>query len=100
MRNLAILPALALSACAGHTPPPAIKAQVVEVRVPVAVACIDKGRVPAMPEHVGDQITGDAVHDASLLARADLALRSALDQALALIGPCINAPSDPIGQMH
>lgn len=79
---------LALAACAAHTPPPAIKAQVVETKVPVAVACIDKARVPAMPARVGDQLTGDAVHDASLLARADLALRSALDQALALIGPC------------
>lgn len=85
---LTVAACLALTACAGRTPPPAIRAQVVEVKVPVAVACVDSARVPAMPARVGDQLTGDAVHDASVLARADLALRSALDQALALLGAC------------
>ena len=52
------------------------------------VACIKAADVPAMPARVGDRLTGNAVADADLLAAANLRLRSALDQALALIGAC------------
>lgn len=80
--------ALTLSACAAHPTPPAIEARIDRVEVPVAVACIDPAKVPAMPARVGDRLTGNAVADADLLGAANLRLRSALDKALALISGC------------
>ena len=88
--RLMILPAcLALAACA-QTPPPAIKAQVVTVDVPVSVRCIDPAHVPAKVPPA--QMTGDAVHDVSELAMIDLALRSAVDQFNAIVAPCTADP--------
>ena len=96
MRIMVLLPAalacLALDACA-DAPPPAIDDKVVTVQVPVAVRCIDPAKVPAAVPPA--QVTGDAAHDASVLAQTDLALRSAIDQLMALIGPCTVAPGQP-----
>lgn len=87
--------ALLLAGCA-QTPPPAIDVRTVTVNVPVAVRCIDPAKVPAPPPLVGQRLTGDAVADSVTLAQADLALRTALDQALALIGPCtVQPPGKP-----
>jgi hypothetical protein len=82
---------LALAACAGRAPPPAINDKVVTVHVPVAVRCIDPARVPA-PVPATD-INGDAKHDASVMAQTILTLRSAVDQLMALAGPCVVTPA-------
>jgi hypothetical protein len=80
--------ALALSACAAKMPPPAVVVRTVEVDRPVPVPCARADQIPAVPAKVGDRLTGDAVADADTLAAVDLRLRAALDQALALLGPC------------
>lgn len=90
MIRLSLLPCLALAACAGHASPPAIAARVQTVSVPVAVSCIDRHSVPAMPPGIGKELDGNAVHDSAVLARTDLVLRDALDRALTLIGACID----------
>lgn len=89
MRAL-ILAALcaALAACA-KTPPPAIEVRVERVDVPVAVACIDKASLPAMPAQIGDKLTGNAAADAATLATSSLELRAALTRALALMQGCV-----------
>lgn len=90
-RSILALAALSLGACAGrHVQPalPVIEARVERVEVPVAVACIDPAKVPSRPTKVGAALNGDAVHDADVLAKSNLRLLSALDQALALIKGC------------
>ncbi|MDK4804966.1 MAG: hypothetical protein OC190_00285 [Novosphingobium aromaticivorans] len=92
MRRLILAPlgatAFTLAGCAAHSTPPVIEARVERVEVPVAVACVDPADVPAEPARAGDQLTGDAAHDAGVLAAVDLRLRAALDKALALISGC------------
>lgn len=88
LRPLTLLPALTLSACAAHPTPPVIEARVERIEVPVSVACVDPADVPAVPARVGDQLTGDAAHDAGVLAAVDLRLRAALGKALALLKGC------------
>lgn len=92
MRRLILAPlgatAFTLAGCAAHPTPPVIEARVERVEVPVAVACVDPADVPAEPARVGNQLTGDAAHDAGVLAAVDLRLRAALDKALALINGC------------
>lgn len=92
MRRLILAVALILAGCA-HPPPPAIETRIERVEVPVPVACIKASDVPAMPPNVGDELTGNAVSDADLLAADALRLRSALDQALALISGCVDRPA-------
>lgn len=89
MRALSLAVCLALTACVS-APPPAIDDKVVTVRVPVAVRCIDPARIPTIVSSA--LLNGDAQHDASMLAKADLALRSANDQLMAIIVPCTVTP--------
>lgn len=95
MRRLILAPlgatAFTLAGCAAHPTPPVIEARVERVEVPVSVACIDPADVPAEPARVGDQLTGDAAHDAGVLAAVDLRLRAALDKVLALLRGCTTA---------
>lgn len=86
-RSLVPFAALILAGCA-HPPPPAIEVRTEIVKVPVPVACIKASDVPAVPPRVGDNLTGNAVSDADLLAAAALRLSAALDQAMALISGC------------
>lgn len=91
-RSLQVATCLALAACA-QTPAPAINDKVVQVNIPVAVKCVDPARIPApVPPTV---LTGDAKHDVSVLAKVDLALRSAVDQLTALVSPCTVDPNPP-----
>lgn len=92
-QSLIVAAALTLAACA-QTPPPAINDKVVTVKVPVAIPCVDRSKIPAPV--AAAQINGDAVHDVSVLARTDLALRSAVDQLMALVGPCTMVPASEI----
>ena len=88
--GLTVAACIALTACAGRAPPPAINDKVVTVKLPVAVRCIDPARVPAAVPPT--PINGDAKHDSSVMAQTILALRSWVDQATALMGPCIVIP--------
>ena len=85
-RGLTVAACLALAACAGRAPPPAINDKVVTVQVPVAVRCIDPARVPAKPAPV--TLTGDAKADVAILARKDLLQESWIDQVSTLLPPC------------
>lgn len=71
--------------------PPVIEARIERVEVPVAVACVDPADVPTVPARVGDQLTGDAAHDAGVLAAVDLRLRATLDKVLALMKGCVTS---------
>lgn len=86
MRGLIAVAMLAMSACA-HGPGP-VQVRTVEVVKPIPVPCVRPEQIPAMPAKVGDQLTGDAVNDVSVLAAANLRLRAALGKALALLEGC------------
>ncbi len=81
---------LTLTACAGRTLPPAIADKVVQADMPIPVKCIDRASIPAPVPPTA--INGDAKHDSSTMAKTILALRSWVDQAMALIGPCVVPP--------
>lgn len=87
MRQLVTLAYMFTAACAHG--PPAVVIKTVEVRVPVPVACVAPAAIPAMPAPVGDRLTGDAVGDLDLVAQSAIALRVALDKALALLTGCV-----------
>lgn len=89
--SLHVAACLALSACAGRTLPPAIADKVVTADIPVATRCIDPASIPAPVPPT--PINGDAKHDASTMAKTILALRSWVDQAMALMGPCVVTPA-------
>jgi len=91
MSQLSIVAAcLLLEGCSGRVPPPAINDKVVQLDIPVATRCIDPAKVPAPVPPT--EINGDAKHDASTMAKTILALRSWVDQAMALMGPCVVTP--------
>ena len=85
-----LLACLVLAGCA-QTPPPVVQAKVVQVDVPIPVRCIDPAKVPA-PVPPAD-LSGEVQHDVSVLAKTDLALRSSVDQLMALVSPCTITPS-------
>lgn len=88
---LATLPLLALAGC-GDTvksvPLPPTEVRTVTVDRPVAVPCVDRKDIPAMPPKVGAQLTGEAGHDLDVVSASALRLRASLDKALALLGAC------------
>ncbi|WP_062788594.1 hypothetical protein [Novosphingobium capsulatum] len=92
MRCLILAPlgmtAFALAGCATKPIPPVIETRIERVDLPVAVPCVDAKDVPADPPRVGDQLTGDAVHDIGPVAASNLRLRAAFDKALALLQAC------------
>jgi hypothetical protein len=75
MRKLLMLPVLLLTLPAAmcETTEPGIEVRTVEV--PTPVPCVDEAAVPAEPPQVGDQLTGDAVHDLGIVAPSALELR-------------------------
>ena len=78
-----------LTACA----PAQQGVRVVTQPVPTPVACVDKAQVPAEPPKVGDQLTGDAVHDLGIVAPSALELRIWGETLYALIMPgCVTRP--------
>jgi hypothetical protein len=91
MRVLMVLPlAIALSACndARPVPLPPVQVKTITVDRPVAVPCVKRSDVPAMPPKVGSQLNGDAGHDLNIVSASALRLRAALGRALALLGAC------------
>lgn len=87
MRKLLMLPIVMLTLTAGmcETTEPAIEVRTVEV--PTPVPCVAASDVPAEPPQVGDQLTGNAVHDLGVLAPNALELRRWGRTLLALIVP-------------
>jgi hypothetical protein len=82
--------ALALAGCATtRAAEPAVEVRTVEVRVPVAVRCVDPADVPAEPAQVGSRLSGQAAHDADLLASSAIQLRQWGRELRALITPCM-----------
>jgi len=81
---------LLLSACGDARPviAPPVEVRTVRVNVPVPAPCIDVGQIPSLV-FKGLPLTGDAAHDADLIAAQDLALRKALETSLALLGACV-----------
>ena len=85
-----MLPA-ALTGCAALCPPRADVAdhpQPVYVDRAVPVPCLDAKTLPLVPARVGAQLSGEARHDAAILASALLAERAARDRAMALLTAC------------
>lgn len=77
MKRLAIATlALALPACVGTTPPPAVEIRTVTIEKPVAVACVKASDLPAEPEKVAGKLTGDARRDLDTVSASALRLRS------------------------
>lgn len=87
-RRILLLIAAATSGCAATPTHPIIAARVERVAIPVSQTCVNSSQIPAMPESIGDRLTGRAASDADLLAAADLRLRATLRQALALLDGC------------
>jgi len=77
-----------LNACATK-PLPHVQIQYVDR--PVAVACIDKGDLPAEPAPIG-ALPGDARQAADLLAAKVMDYKAGWREWLALAGPCTRAP--------
>ena len=87
---LMLLPA-ALAGCVGFHPPRADVAdphRIVYIDRAVPVACLDAKALPVAPAPVGAQMSGEARHDAALLASALLAERATRDRAIALLTAC------------
>ena len=87
---LLMLPMM-LAGCAGGRPPHADIAdrpQVVYVDRAVPVACLDAKALPQAPAPIGAQLSGEARHDAAILASALLTERAIRDKATALLGSC------------
>ena len=89
--TLLVLPA-ALSGCGLARPPRADLAdhpRIITVDRAVPVACLARTDLPVAPGPVGAQLSGEARHDAAILASALLAERAARDRAMALLGACV-----------
>ena len=69
-------------------PQPPVQVRTVTIDRPVPTPCVNAADIPIAPKP-GLSLTGDAAHDADLLAAQDLALRAALNHSLALLGACI-----------
>jgi hypothetical protein len=76
---------IALGGC-GTTKEPGIEIR--EVPVPTPVACVKADQIPAEPEKVGSQLSGDARHDLSIIAESALELRKWGQQLNALLAGC------------
>jgi hypothetical protein len=86
MRHLIMLPLIALSACT-HDAPVAVEVRTVEI--PVASPCLKREQIPAEPPKVGDQLTGNPVHDVLVLAESALGLRKWGQEQNALLTGCV-----------
>ena len=61
---------------------------VITVNKVVAVSCVKSADIPLFPAKVGNELNGDAVHDASILAAAVLRRDATLGEALAMLQKC------------
>ena len=79
-----IAPLFVLTACAHQQP--AVEVRTVEVAVPRA--CVPADQIPAEPETVADQLTGQAGADTLILAESALQLRAWGRELAALLRAC------------
>lgn len=78
-----------LSACATpNCPKPAVELRTITVDRPIPVPCVKSADLPSVPAKIGDQLNGDAVHDASVLASALLRMRATAETQSALLKAC------------
>ena len=82
MKRLALILALALSACASRPR---------EVRVPVSVPCAP-AKLPTEPALVGPTLTGNAERDIGIVAASALRLRQWGRELSALLAACQAPP--------
>lgn len=83
--GLSILACAYLSACA-TAKEPGIEIRTVEV--PTPVQCVKAEQIPAEPEKVGGQLSGNAPHDLSIVAESALSLRKWGQELRALLAGC------------
>ena len=88
MRYFFLIGVAALASCTHPPDEPAIEVRTITVDRPIPVACVDPKAIPAEPEMVGDELTGDAAHDADILAASAIGLRLYAQMLRALIEPC------------
>jgi hypothetical protein len=86
MRRLIMLPIIALVSACSHAEP---GIEIREIPVPTPIACVKPEQIPAEPDKVGDQLTGEARHDLSIVAESALALRKYGGQLRALLEGCV-----------
>ena len=92
IRALPIAAALVLSACASnpiHVDAPVDLPKVLTEDRVITIGCITRDQIPPRPAPVGAQMTGDAAHDAELLAAARLADLAWQERAIALLEACV-----------
>lgn len=78
----AIVVAALLAGCATKPPPTKI------ISVPTPVPCVKPEQVPAEPERIAEQLTGDMRHDFPIVAASALDLRSWGEKLQALLTAC------------
>lgn len=91
MRPAIVAALLALSACAttqAEPPNPGIEVRYQQVKVPYAVPCVDRAKIPAEPPRVTGKLTGDARRDLDTVGASALRLRSWGVQLAALLVGC------------
>jgi hypothetical protein len=86
MKRLLLASLIALASCA-QTPDPVVEKPVI-VEKPVAVACVDKSKVPAEPAKVAGDLNGQARHDLDVVSASALELRTWGRKLYALVQPC------------
>lgn len=79
--------ALSLAGCSDQRP--AVEVRTMEVLKPVPVPCVKREQIPAAPPSIRDKLTGNAAADIGPIAASALELRQALNEALALLGGCV-----------
>lgn len=84
MRLLIAISAMALAGC--QTTQPAVEVRTVEVSTPVP--CLPADQIPAEPDTVADQLTGNAAADLPIVAASALMLRAWGHELSAALDAC------------
>lgn len=85
--------ALLLASCAttqDPAPKPGIQVVYRDVKVPVAVACVDRAAIPAEPARIAGKLTGDARRDLDTVGANAIRLRAWGVELSALLLACAN----------
>lgn len=88
MDHKTIASAVLAAALAGCASDGSVGVRVVEITTPTPVPCVDRDQIPAEPARVGNQLTGDAVSDLSIVAASALELRRYGGELRALLAGC------------
>ena len=88
---LVLLVMLALAGCAttqAPAPKPGIQVVYRDVKVPVAVACVDRAKIPDEPARIAGKLTGDARRDLDTVGANAIRLRAWGVELSALVLAC------------